>query len=300
MPELPEIESIKRGLKNYILNQKILDLEIKLTKIVSGIGTKRLENKNKKEEFINSVKGKKIVDISRRSKNLIILLDDESKILIHLKMTGQLVYRDKKNPKEQVSGGHPIQLSTQKIPNKHTYLIFTLEKGCLYYNDVRQFGYVLYFDSKNTYKINKHLQNLGPEPLENEFNLKYLKNRLNQKNVNLKKFLLDNQNVAGIGNIYADEICFDAGILPMKIVKDLKNKEIEKLLDSTKKILKLAINEGGSSVANYLLADGTKGNFVRYHKVYNRKNLPCLVCKNQLKSTKITGRTTVYCTFCQK
>ena len=150
--------------------------------------------------------------------------------------------------------------------------------------------------------MTKHLdsQGFGLEPLSKEFNLINFKKVLKGKKGNLKTMLLSQKIVAGLGNIYADEACFESGILPTRTVNSLSEKEIKKLFLAIKRILKLAVKEGGSSVANYLLADGSKGNYAKYHLVYQKAGQPCSVCQTILEKTIIGSRTTVYCPVCQK
>jgi formamidopyrimidine-DNA glycosylase len=299
MPELPEVESLKRGLESVIIGQKLQNVQVMLGKIVSGKGTKRQNNKVLTEKFITSLEGKTISSIQRRAKNIIISLKEGGALLIHLKMTGQLVYKAKES-NQNIWGGHPIKLTDEEIPNKHTYIIFTLEKGNLYYNDVRQFGYVLYFDTLEKIYEEGHFDNLGLEPLEKEFNLINFTNSLKKRKGCLKKVFLDQKVVVGLGNIYADEVCFTAGVLPDRNINSLDISEIKKLFIAIKNIIPLAVSMGGSSVANYLLVDGSRGNYAREHKVYNRSGLPCRKCGNILQKTRIAGRTTVFCIFDQK
>ena len=297
MPELPEVESLRRGLLTHVVGKTIKSVDVLLPKLVSGRGTSRTASEEKTNEFIAGATNKKITDIKRRAKNLIFELSDGGIILVHLKMTGQLVYKENT---ETVWGGHPIELSDSKLPNKHSYIIFKLDKGNLYYNDVRQFGYLLYFSSYTKLDAEDHFKGLGVEPHSKEFTLEHFKTNLKKKTGVLKKVLLEQSVVVGLGNIYADEVCFEAGIRPMRTIKSLKKIEIENLYKAIKRILPRAIELGGSSVANYLLADGSRGNYANEHKVYKRADLPCFVCGTMLTKVQCAGRTTVYCTICQK
>lgn len=295
MPELPEVESLRRSLLPFIQNQKIRKVSVKLTKLVSQKGTKRIADLKKQQEFEQELKNVRILDIERRAKNLIFVLEGGKRVLIHLKMTGQLVYQQKN---QVISGGHPIELSEIKLPNKHSYIIFELEKGVLYYNDVRQFGYVLFYKNQQEMLKDHNFDELGFEPLENfDFNSFY--HQMKTKTSSLKAVLLSQKAVVGLGNIYVDEICFEAGVRPMRKANKISQKEYQKIYQAIKKIIPKAVELGGSSVANYLLADGSKGNYAREHKVYNRSGKECLVCGNILKKTVVAGRTTVYCPVCQ-
>ncbi len=299
MPELPEVESLKIGLAKFIVGQKIVNIKILMPKIVSGSGTKRkYDTKNikvKKLEFENNLLNKKITNIRRRAKNLIVELETNEIILIHLKMTGQLVYVDKKTAEKQTE-----KTAEQSPPHKHTHIIFELEKGKMYYNDVRQFGYVLYFKNTEQAVDAGHFKKIGVEPFDKSFTLKYFRENIQKKNKALKSVLLDQEIVVGCGNIYADEICFASNVLPSRICKTLTDDETEKIYYNIKLILKNAIKMGGSSISDYLLADGSRGSYAGLHKVYGRYDMPCIQCKNKLQKSVLAGRTTVFCIMCQK
>jgi formamidopyrimidine-DNA glycosylase len=258
MPELPEVENLRLGLERYILNQKILKVEISKPKLVSGNGTKRVANPKKVKEFIEGLKNEKFLEVKRRAKNLIFKLSHGKIILVHLKMTGQFAYLPfetsakkgkSQKKKESILGGHPIKISETTLPNKHTHIIFYLDKGTLYYNDTRMFGYVLYYkDEKEFAKVN-HFKKYGLEPLDKNFTIKYFAELLNKKKSLIKKVLLDQDIVTGVGNIYADESLFEAGILPTRNANTLNKEEIGKLHKAIKRIIRKAIKVGGSSVA---------------------------------------------------
>jgi formamidopyrimidine-DNA glycosylase len=296
MPELPEVEALRLGLKKVLVNATIRKISVSRAKIVSSSGTTRVDNPQKVQDFITIPLGQKIISLTRRAKNIMINLSGGGLFLVHLKMTGQLVFVALTG--EQTTGGHPIQ--NQDLPNKHTYIIFELDNGTLYYNDVRQFGYVLYYPDSQTLLDTGHFDNLGIEPLSSDFTLEDFESRISQKTGVLKTVLLDQSVVVGCGNIYCDEVCFASGVLPMRKCNTLTKPEIKKLYDEIKRILPLAVEQGGSSVANYLLADGSRGNYAHYHLVYGKKGKPCAVCGRPLSSLKITGRTTVFCEHCQK
>lgn len=299
MPELPEVEAIRLGLNKKILGNKILEIEVLKPKIIAGNGTKRIASKTKTENFKKNLIGRKIKNIQRIAKNLIFELDNNAVFIVHLKMTGQLVFVDKK--KNKTLGGHPILESySEDLPNKHTCVIFTLSSGKLFYNDVRMFGYILYYKNILEARKNNHFKNLGLDPFQKEFTLPYFKKEIKKKNKSLKSVLLDQSVVTGCGNIYADEICFASKVLPSRNTKTLKDAELALLYKNIKKILALAIKHGGSSVNNYLLADGSRGNYARLHKVYGRAGEKCKICKNILQKETLAGRTTVFCKTCQK
>ena len=297
MPELPEVESLKRSLEPYVKGQIIQSITITKPKLVSSNGTVRIPNQTKVDEFITQLVGEKIVALNRRVKNLIFEFQSGKILLVHLKMTGQLIYRS--NAGETVTGGHPIQI-TDSLPSKHSHLIFGLTDGTLFYNDTRMFGYLLYYSSYQNMLDDKHFANVGLEPLGEDFSQDYFVIEFKKQSGTIKKNFLENKVVVGLGNIYSDEVCFRAGVKPTRTCKSLTKPELKKVFEAIKYILPKAIDEGGSSVANYLLADGSKGNYARYHQVYNRGGKECYKCGKILKKVVLGGRTTVFCTACQK
>jgi formamidopyrimidine-DNA glycosylase len=298
MPELPEVESLRKSLIPFLVNQTVLHVEVKRSKLVSGRGTKRQEDSAKAKEFETQITGEVFESVERRAKNLIIKFKSGKILLVHLKMTGQLVFKSKKN--ETILGGHPIEESESQLPNKHTYIIFELSNGTLYYNDVRMFGYVLYYPNYEIILQEGHFADLGLEPLSEDFTQDYFVQKMSKKSGVLKKVLMDQQIVVGLGNIYCDEVCFAAGVRPDRRVNSLTEKELIRLFVATKDIIKRAVDAGGSSVANYLMADGKRGNYAHEHKVYLKGGKPCSVCGEILQKCVINSRTTVYCVNCQK
>jgi formamidopyrimidine-DNA glycosylase len=205
---------------------------------------------------------------------------------------------------EKISfGGHPIaETESNKLPHKHTYIIFTLNNGTLYYNDVRQFGYVLYYRDKSKLEEEEHFVDIGLEPFDKAFTLKYFKESLKGKTTPIKKLLLDQKIVVGCGNIYCDEVLWSSSVLPTRPGRSLKDSEIEKIYKNIIKILDKAIKSGGSSVANYLLADGKRGNYADYHNVYQKDGTKCKFpgCKGIIKKITFAGRGTHFCPVHQK
>jgi len=243
MPELPEVETIRRQLEKKIINKKLY--------------------------------GKKIVKVRRRAKLLIFDFADKSSLVFHLKLTGQLIFKGK--------------------AGLYTRHIFKFTDGSqLIFNDVRKFGW--WKKVKDTRKIE---EKLGPEPLE--INLSAFKNLLKKRpNAKIKPLLMDQKFIAGIGNIYSDEILYAAKIHPLRCIKTLKDKEIERIFQNIKRILLSAIKHQGSSVEYYLDACGKKGSFVKCHKVYQKQGRKCSRCKAIIKRIKIGGRSAHFCPNCQK
>ena len=287
------------GLERSILNQRIKSVEVFKPKLVSGKGTRRQASNKKSREFTAGVTGEKFIKIERRAKNLIFKLSHGKILLGHLKMSGQFVYKPLSNSKI-ISGGHPIELSEHKLPNKHSHIIFELERGTLYYNDTRMFGYLLYYPSVKTFETENHFINYGAEPLSREFTVKYFKKKLKGNKGKIKAVLMDQKIVTGLGNIYADESLFEARIRPDRNSYSLSGPEVEKLFKAIIRILRRAIKVGGSSVATYRLLDDSRGNYAREHKVYGKGGKMCPDCGKPLQKTIIQGRTTIFCPHCQK
>lgn len=299
MPELPEVENLRLGLEKSILGQKIVSVEVKKPKLISGNGTLRTASKKKADEFIKGLTGEYFVSIERRAKNLIFKLSHEKIILVHLKMTGQFVYKGSNN-KKSIIGGHPIEISEKTLPNKHSHVIFKLEGGTLYYNDTRMFGYLLYYPNIKAFEEKNHFKLLGKEPLEKDFTIKYFINSLKNKKSKIKTVLMSQDVVVGVGNIYTDESLFESKIDPRRIASSLKPTEIKKLHDVIVSVMKKAIKAGGSSVATYRLLNDSKGNYAREHKVYGKSGKNCINCKKTLQKILINNRSTVFCPKCQK
>lgn len=297
MPELPEVESLRRGLAKYIIGQTIVRAEVKKPKLVSGRGNIRVASAAKVREFVREMRGEKISAVERRAKNIIVRFASGKALLIHLKMSGQLVYAE--HGKNKALGGHPIEISESTLPNKHSHIIFTLTRGTLYYNDTRMFGYVLYFPSYEELAEAAGFSELGLEPHDKKFTAQHLFEGLKKKNTRLKTALMAQKVVVGLGNIYCDEVCFAAGVRPMRRTSSLALAEAKKLHAAIGKILPRAIALGGSSIATYRLADGSRGNYAREHKVYGRGGEKCLRCGKVLQTVQLGGRTTVWCGGCQ-
>jgi len=297
MPELPEVENLRLGLECKIVGQKIKSVKVLAPKLVAGAGNIRVSSRAKTAEFISGITGKVIEGIERRAKNLILRFKGGGLLLVHLKMSGQFVYRE---GKKTVEGGHPIELSRSELPNKHTHIIFELSRGTLYYNDIRTFGYLLYFKNQSSFDKMGHFKDVGPEPMSSEFTPEYFAGALKSKRSKLKAVLLGQSVVAGLGNIYADEACFEAGVRPTRVASSLSAGEAGRLYSAIKRILKRAIETGGSSVATYMLLDESRGNYAREHKVYGRGGEECANCGKKLKNITLGGRTTVFCVSCQK
>lgn len=300
MPELPEVENLKRGLERNIVGQKILKIIVSKPKLVSGKGNIRAASLQKVREFERGLKGEKFLKVERRAKNLIFRFASGKVLLVHLKMSGQFAYVPRTSPLEPVLGGHPIELSEKSLPNKHTHVIFELSQGTLYYNDTRMFGYLLYYPTVEAFERENHFDLLGLEPLDRKFTAEYLKENLKKKSGKIKLVLMNQNIVTGLGNIYADESLYEAKIRPTRSAASLKPEEIERLHGVIKRIIKRATSVGGSSVATYRLLDLTRGNYAREHKVYGKGGHPCPRCDHSLQKILIQSRATIFCPNCQR
>lgn len=285
MPELPEVETIVRELNKKLRGKIIKEVEI-LDKKALNIGA---------PEFSEQAIGQAVKSVSRRAKMIIIALR-EKYLLVHLKMTGQLVFVLEK---EKIAGGHPMAREGKELPNKFTRVIFNFnDNGKLYFNDVRRFGWIKLVDIKG---LEENLKNLGVEPLSKEFTLKKFKEiSARKKNTTIKQAIMDQKYLAGIGNLYADEILFAAGIKPFRQVKTLSEAEIEKLWLAIPKILKYAVKHRGTTFSDYVDAKGEVGSFAKYLKVYGRAGEKCEKCGWLIKKMKLGGRSAHWCEKCQK
>ncbi len=289
MPELPEVEVVKKSLER-VVNDKI----IKKIKIFDG----NLRYQVKKEE-INKIKGLKILKIKRRSKYLIFFFNKGLAMLTHLGMTGKFFIIKKNDLKQKTSFYYEID---KKKSNKHDRLKFTFSNNLqLIYNDVRKFGFIKIILIKDIEK-NIHLKILGPEPLKNSFNFVYFKNYISGRNRTVKNLLMDQRFVSGLGNIYVNEILFFSKIRPNRNVKSLKDHELKKILKYAKKILKEAIFLGGSSIKDFSNSSGKKGNFQQLFNVYGKKGDKCsnLDCNGIVKKIVLANRASFFCSICQK
>jgi formamidopyrimidine-DNA glycosylase len=270
MPELPEVETVRRGLEKSIIGKTIADFTC---------DTKKMLN-HPLPFYQKTLKGLKVKTIGRRAKMLIIRLSKDWNILVHLKLTGQLVYR--------------------KGSDRFTHATVTFtDRTRLYFNDLRKFGWLRLFRSNELEKELDH--DLGPEPLDKAFTLDVFKRELNRRpNNKIKQFLLDPKNIVGIGNIYSDEICFYARVRPDRQVKALSEKEIALLFKGIKHILSEAIKYEGTSISDYVNALGEAGAYTRKLRIYGRYGEKCYLCKGEVHRMKIGGRTSSFCPRCQK
>ena len=302
MPELPEVETVKRTLEKHLIGKTISQVRIFTHKMIQ-VGDAKISNiktaspKNSKD-FVRVLAGKRVVSLGRRAKYLIIRLSESYELLIHLRMSGQLIYR------EHHSRTVPLFLSLAKtavketLPAKHTHVEFIFSDGdALFYNDTRQFGHIRLVTAAQSKTVFARI-GLGPEPLS--LSLKnFLKIIAGHPKKRAKDFLLNQSVIAGIGNIYADESLFMAKIHPLRKISTLTPAETALLLQSIQKVLKRAIRLGGSSIEYFLATNGTAGKFSEEHLVYAKKGRPCPDCGERLTSKVIGSRTSTFCIHCQ-
>lgn len=287
MPELPEVETVKRGLSVLIVGKRVQS-------VTSDTPKSFPNSPSEVEQFLI---GSTIIDIRRRAKVLLIDLSTERTLVIHLKMTGQLVYRG-----EQVFGaGHPNDSLIGELPDKTTRVIVEFTDGSfLYFNDQRKFGWVKLYPSVEVPNID-FMQRVGPEPLEDELTYEGFIERIRRRaGTTIKAALLDQTVIAGIGNIYADEALWGARIHPAKRVADVEDEELHTLLDEIRYVLKLSIEKGGSTDRNYVNAEGKRGSYIDFARVFRREGLACPRHPDVIiEKSRVAGRGTHTCPVCQ-
>lgn len=299
MPELPEVETIKLGLQKHLVGYKIENVEIREKKIFQG------DTKN--------IIGAKVTSVKRAGKGLIIELDNDYVMPIHLKLTGQIIYSKGQEKLSEKVGG--------ELPNKWTRVIFKLKSqssnlkataqksklksdSYLYFNDVRKFGWIKVVKKDEIQNL-PFFKELGPEfPVtnlsKNNLTIEQFNNIISRSNIPIKVLLMDQKKIAGVGNIYANEALFLAGIDPRRKSKSLSENKIKKLYESILEVLKRGIKYGGSSDVNFVNALGEDGHYQNHFLVYARKGERCLDCGGIVRKVMLRGRGTYFCARCQK
>ena len=287
MPELPEVEIVRKSLDKNIKQKKV-------KKVIVRNKNLRIRVPN---TLINTLENKKIINVSRFSKYLILKTSNKRYCIIHLGMSGtiHLVWKNKNNQFTNLSFyNSPI------LPKKHNHIEIIFDKFKVIYNDPRRFGFFQII--KNDKKLKDRFKKFGPEPFNKRFNFNYVKNFFRKKDKNIKNFLLDQSFVSGIGNIYASEILFLSKINPFKKAGSLSKIECKKIIINSKKVLSKAITSGGSSIRNFKNAYGKEGNFQKEFNVYLQEGENCIRknCKGKILKKIITNRSTFFCKYCQK
>lgn len=288
MPELPEVETIRQDLARVLREKGVVRVAVCKAKLVRG---------GRPASFARRLRGKRIRTVRRRGKLLIFVLDDPDLfLLIHLKMTGQLIFRGKRR---FIGGGHGYPLvGREELPNKYTHIIFYFaDGGVLFFNDMRQFGYVQLVDEQALARVERAY---GVEPLSPAFTPAALRAVLAGRGAALKSVLLDQRWIAGLGNIYADEACFLAHLRPTRRAKSVTRAEAVRLHRAIRRVLQAAIRLRGTTFGSYRDGFGGAGAFVSRLAVYGQAGQPCRRCGTTLRRVVVGGRGTVYCPACQR
>ena len=275
MPELPEVETVVRGMRPVLEGKTLIDIETRCNSLRWPIP----------DNFVDRLKGRRVIDILRRAKYILWYLDDETVMILHLGMSGRVSITTKR----------PSKLE------KHDHLIFTTDEGTVIrFNDARRFGMVDLSTSRSIFQ-HKLLRQIGPEPLGNDFNELSLKGMLRGKKTTIKNALLDQRVVAGLGNIYVCESLFRSNISPKRLALNVKGKRLKTLSLNIREVLNEAILAGGSSLRDHAQTNGDIGYFQHNFMVYGREGQACKKngCGNKVKRIIQSGRSTFYCAKCQ-
>lgn len=289
MPELPEVETIRRELAKVLPGKTIKGFDVRLPKVFQVAGP----------EGSKRLLGAKVVSVNRRGKLLSFELSTGVTLAIHLKMTGQLIYRA--HSKVVLAGGHPIPTVTGELPSKVTHAVFTFAGGSeLFFNDLRQFGYIKMLPTED-FPTLPLMHSYGPEPLDRKFTYQVFEDRLKRRpTAKLKPLLLDQTFIAGLGNIYVDESLNLARLHPLRIAGSLTPAQRRGLYDAIRTILKLAIKHQGTSDNTFVSITGGKGDYLKHARAYHRTDLPCRKCGTPIRRMVVAGRGTHYCPRCQR
>lgn len=288
MPELPEVETVRRGLHELIIGRTV-------KKVVHDTPKSFPNAAVDVEQFlINS----EVVDVRRRAKVLLIDLSTEYTLVIHLKMTGQLVFRA---ADVAFGAGHPNDSLIGELPDRSTRVTFTFADGShLFFNDQRKFGWVRLLPTIEVPNID-FMQKVGPEPLEHDFTPQQFTERFKRRAKSpIKAALLDQTVIAGVGNIYADESLWGAKIHPLRKVASITDQEFELLYHELRDVMNLSIEKGGSTDRNYVNAEGKKGSYIDFARVFRQEGKPCPRCGTIIIKFKAAGRGTHICPNCQR
>ncbi len=283
MPELPEVETVRRGIAEHVVGRRIERVEV---------GRERTVRRTSREALIHGLSGVCITEANRHGKYLLCSLDSGESLMIHLRMSGRILV---------------VPHGSKRPPHTHVVLHLspnaTHEAQELWFVDPRTFGEVVVFDPSAAERLVPELARLGIDPLTDDFSTEKLHQLLRNKRGNLKAVLLDQHVIAGIGNIYADEILHMAGLRPNRVPARLSRRSVERLFHSIADVLRLAIELGGSTLVDsqYVDLDGASGNYQFQHRVYGRAGESCLTCGvARIAQSVISGRTTCYCPKCQR
>lgn len=289
MPELPEVETVRIGLSTFLPGRTVAQVEHNWDKSFP----------NSEADVQQFLIGATVVKVARRAKVLLIELSSKYTLVVHLKMTGQLVFRGKTG--EHFGAGHPTDSLIGELPDRSTRVTVTFTDGSrLYFNDQRKFGWIRLLPTAEVPQID-FFKKVGPEPLGADFTWQVLRERLQRRpNTNIKAALLDQTVIAGIGNIYADESLWGAKIHPQTLVHTLTDAQVKSLYEAMDAVLRLAIEKGGSTDRNYVNAEGKRGSYLHFASVFRREGKPCPRCGTTIIKTRVAGRGTHLCPHCQQ
>lgn len=287
MPELPEVETVRAGLAALIVGKQV----------VSETHDTPKGFPNTESDVRAFLIGANITDVRRRAKVLIIDLSAGYSLLIHLKMTGQLVYVGE----TRFGAGHPNDSLVDALPDKSTRVTISFEGGAkLFFNDQRKFGWMKLIPTSEIMNT-PFMQKVGPEPLSKEFTAEEFIQRVRRRaNTSIKAAILDQSVVAGIGNIYADESLWGAKVHPARKVHTLTDTELSAIYTEARAVMNLSIEKGGSSNRNYVNAEGKKGSYMDFARVFRREGQACPRCGTTIEKIRVAGRGTHYCPYCQQ
>lgn len=288
MPELPEVETVRRGLSGLIVGREI-------KKVVHDTPKSFPNSEADVRRFLI---GAKVTDVRRRAKVLLIDLSTDYTLVIHLKMTGQLVFRASD---VSFGAGHPNDSLIGELPDRSTRVTFTFGDGSrLYFNDQRKFGWVRLLPTLEVPNID-FMRKVGPEPLEADFTPEEFTERFARRARSpIKAALLDQTVVAGVGNIYADESLWGAKLHPLTLVKDVSKQQFHVLYSELRDVMNLSIEKGGSTDRNYVNAEGKRGSYIDFARVFRQEGKPCPRCGTTIIKFRAAGRGTHICPYCQK
>ncbi len=289
MPELPEVETVRTGLSQLLPGLTVQAVTTDTPKSFP----------NAPADVQQFLVGAQVTAVRRRAKVLLIDLNTEYSLVIHLKMTGQMVYRSNDNH-ERFGAGHPNDSLINQLPDRSTRVIIEFDHAKLFFNDQRKFGWVRLMPTIEIENLD-FFKKVGPEPLSSAFTDTIFIQRLQRrKNTSIKTALLDQTVLAGIGNIYADESLWGAKIHPATLVKNVSEAQLKLLFTEIQYVLTLAIEKGGSTDKNYVNAEGKRGSYLDFARVFRREKLPCPRCGSIIEKSKVAGRGTHTCPQCQK
>lgn len=287
MPELPEVETVRRQLRRNLAGKTISDAHVYNQKTVGN-----------NRQFVRRLKGKTVVDIERIGKLMIFSFADQSDLflLAHLKMTGQFILRDVNGLQ---GGGHSMTMADwQQLPGRHTRVDFTFTDGTkLYFNDMRLFGYLKLADSALAATARA---GFGPEYIDPQFDDAWFASKLKKRSTSIKAALLDQSLAAGLGNIYVDEALFRAAIRPLRRANSLTKREAAALRAAARDVMQESIKVGGTTFQHFADTDGQSGNFSKYLQVFGKQGTACPRCGAIIQKIRVVGRGTHYCRGCQR